>query len=57
MSSSGFGFEVGSSRSKGDVSNAVDKALAQKGGDALLNVSLEASLYGFVPICCFVNLH
>jgi bacteriorhodopsin len=28
----------------------VDLALGQKGGDALLNVSIETSLYGFIPI-------
>jgi hypothetical protein len=31
-------------------STAVDDALAQKGGDALLNVTVSSSLYGFVPI-------
>ena len=35
---------------QGDFSHAVDEALAQKGGDALLNVSVETSLYGFIPI-------
>jgi len=35
---------------QGDFGHAVDEALAQKGGDALLNVSVETSLYGFVPI-------
>ena len=35
---------------QGDFGHAVDQALAQKGGDALLNVSVETSLYGFVPI-------
>ena len=35
---------------EGDFANAVDKALAQKGGDALLNVGVKTSLYGFVPI-------
>jgi hypothetical protein len=34
----------------GDFSKAVDKALDEKGGDALINVSVETSLYGFVPI-------
>ena len=29
---------------------AVDKALAQSGGDALINLSVSSSLYGFVPI-------
>jgi bacteriorhodopsin len=28
----------------------VDDALVQRGGDALLNVSVETSLYGFIPI-------
>jgi hypothetical protein len=31
-------------------STAVEKALAEKGGDALLNVTTSSSLYGFVPI-------
>jgi len=35
---------------EGDFAHAVDMALEQKGGDALLNVSVETSLYGFVPI-------
>jgi len=35
---------------EGDFARAVDLALAQKGGDALLNVSVETSLYGFIPI-------
>ncbi len=35
---------------EGDFAKAVGDALAQKGGDALLNVSVETSLYGFVPI-------
>ena len=34
----------------GDVTHAVDKALEQRGGDAMVNVSVETSLYGFVPI-------
>lgn len=33
-----------------DVAHAVDKALEGTGGDALINVSTESSLYGFVPI-------
>lgn len=33
-----------------DVQTAVDKALEQKQGDALINVSVTSSLYGFVPI-------
>ncbi len=35
---------------QGDFAHAVDQALGQKGGDALLNVSVETSLYGFIPI-------
>jgi hypothetical protein len=35
---------------EGDVAHAVDKALEQRGGDAMVNVSVETSLYGFVPI-------
>lgn len=35
---------------EGDVTHAVDKALEQRGGDAMVNVSVETSLYGFVPI-------
>ncbi len=31
-------------------STAVDKALAQKDGDALINVTVSSSLYGFIPI-------
>ncbi len=31
-------------------STAVDKALAEKGGDALINVTVSSSLYGFIPI-------
>ena len=31
-------------------SSAVEDALAQRGGDALLNVTVSSSLYGFVPI-------
>ena len=31
-------------------STAVDKALQQKGGDALINVTVTSSLYGFIPI-------
>ncbi|GJL50639.1 MAG: hypothetical protein NPIRA01_18660 [Nitrospirales bacterium] len=33
-----------------DVAKAVDKALEKTGGDALINVSTESSLYGFIPI-------
>ena len=29
---------------------AMDKALSTKGGDAIINASVETSLYGFVPI-------
>ena len=35
---------------QGDFAHAVDLALEQKGGDALLNVMVETSLYGFIPI-------
>jgi len=31
-------------------STAVEEALAQKGGDALINVTVMSSLYGFIPI-------
>jgi hypothetical protein len=31
-------------------SSAVEDALGQKGGDALVNVTVSSSLYGFVPI-------
>ncbi|HKT36050.1 MAG TPA: hypothetical protein VJR03_14575 [Nitrospira sp.] len=31
-------------------STAVDNALAQRGGDALVNVTVSSSLYGFIPI-------
>ena len=31
-------------------SKAVEDALAQRGGDALINVTVSSSLYGFVPI-------
>ena len=34
----------------GDFAHAVDMALAERGGDALLNVTVETSLYGFIPI-------
>ena len=32
-----------------NMAKAVDKALESTGGDALLNVSAESSLYGFIP--------
>ena len=32
------------------IKTAVDKALAESGGDALINISVSSSLYGFVPI-------
>lgn len=35
---------------KSDVGAAVDEALNKSGGDALLNVSVSSSLYGFIPI-------
>ena len=31
-------------------STAVENALQQKGGDALINVTVTSSLYGFIPI-------
>jgi hypothetical protein len=31
-------------------STAVNNALAEKGGDALINVTVSSSLYGFIPI-------
>lgn len=31
-------------------SRAVEDALAKKGGDALINVTVSSSLYGFIPI-------
>src|SRR5438067_10960697 len=31
-------------------STAVERALAEKGGDALLNVTTSSSLYGFIPV-------
>lgn len=34
----------------GDLAHAVEEALAEKGGDALLNANVETSLYGFIPI-------
>ena len=35
---------------KSDIEKAVDNALKGTGGDALINVSAESSLYGFIPI-------
>ena len=35
---------------KSDMTAAVDDALQESGGDALINVSTESSLYGFIPI-------
>ena len=35
---------------KSDLEGAVNKALEKTGGDALINVSTESSLYGFIPI-------
>ena len=32
------------------LSTAVDDALAKSGGDALINVTVSNSLYGFIPI-------
>lgn len=34
----------------GTMPAAVDDALAKAGGDALINVSVSTSLYGFIPI-------
>ena len=31
-------------------SRAVDEAISQKGGDALISVTVSSSLYGFIPI-------
>jgi len=31
-------------------SKAVENALAERGGDALINVTVSSSLYGFIPI-------
>ncbi len=33
-----------------DMEKAVDDALAKSGGDALVNVSVTSSLYGFIPL-------
>lgn len=33
-----------------DFEKAINKALEQTGGDALINVLAESSLYGFIPI-------
>lgn len=35
---------------KSDLEEAVSQALEKTKGDALLNVSVESSLYGFIPI-------
>ena len=35
---------------KSDFEEAVNRALEKSGGDALLNVLVESSLYGFIPI-------
>lgn len=32
------------------VSTAMDNALSGTGGDAMINVSVESNLYGFIPI-------
>ncbi|GFO65279.1 TRL-like family protein [Geomonas paludis] len=36
-------------------SSAVDEALIKSGGDALLNVTVSSSLYGFIPIYNFFS--
>lgn len=38
-----------------DVSAAVDEALNASGGDALLNVTVSSSLYGFIPVYNFFS--
>jgi hypothetical protein len=35
---------------KSDFAAAVDEALIKSGGDALLNVTVSSSLYGFIPV-------
>ncbi len=35
---------------RSDFQAAVDSALKRSGGDALVNVTVESSLYGFLPI-------
>ena len=35
---------------EGDLAHAVEEALAQRGGDAIINAYVETSLYGFIPI-------
>ena len=35
---------------KSDMEAAVEDALGMSGGDALVNVSVESNLYGFIPI-------
>jgi hypothetical protein len=35
---------------KSDLQAAVDDALTRTGGDALVNVAVASSLYGFIPI-------
>jgi hypothetical protein len=37
------------------LSTAADKALAKVGGDALINVTVSNSLYGFIPIYNFFS--
>lgn len=38
-----------------DVAAAVDEALNASGGDALLNVTVSSSLYGFIPVYNFFS--
>lgn len=38
-----------------DVAAAVDEALSASGGDALLNVTVSSSLYGFIPVYNFFS--
>ena len=35
---------------RSDFQRAVDDALEKKGGDAIVNVTVASSLYGFIPI-------
>lgn len=34
----------------GSLADAVDQAFARAGGDALINVKVETSLYGYIPL-------
>ncbi len=39
------------------ATRALEKALAQAGGDALINVTVSTNLYGFVPIYNVFQFH